>query len=52
VLEASGLLQPSQEPARHVFYTSGDPRAFEGIAERLLGVPVHAEGIGNRESHE
>jgi len=52
VLEQHGLRAVERGPALRLFYTSGDPRAFEDIAGRLLGVPVHAEGIGNRESRE
>jgi glutamate racemase len=40
VLEQNGLLRDSPEPARHLFYTTGDPKAFAAMAERLLGVPV------------
>lgn len=42
VLEQHGLRVGGGRPARRLFYTSGDPRAFEAIAGRLLGVPVWA----------
>lgn len=49
VLEQHGLRAARRGPARRLFYTSGDPRAFEIIAGRLLGVPVRAEGTGDAE---
>ncbi len=42
VLEQHGLRAQTHGPARRLFYTSGDLRAFEAIAGRLLGVPVRA----------
>lgn len=45
VLEQNGLLRNSQEPARHLFYTTGDPAAFAALAERLLGVPAQAQRV-------
>lgn len=47
VLEQHGLRAARRAPARRLFYTSGDPRAFEIIAGRLLGVPIYAEGKGD-----
>lgn len=43
VLDQHGLRKPTRDPARRLFCTSGDPRAFEAIAERLVGVRVRAE---------
>jgi len=43
VLEQDGLLRVSQEPARRLFYTSGDPATFAAIAGRLLGIPIQAK---------
>jgi len=48
VLEKNGLLRTSQEPAQRLFYTSGDPRAFAAMAERLLGLPIQAEPAAYR----
>ena len=48
VLEQHGLLRTSQESGQHLFYTSGDPRAFAAMAERLLGLPIQAEPAAYR----
>ena len=43
VMARNGLLRISHKPARHLFFTSGDPAAFAAAAGRLLGVPVRTE---------
>ncbi len=45
VLEEHGLRTQTGGPPRRLFYTSGDPRAFEAVAGRLLGMPVQAERV-------
>jgi len=45
VLEREGLANSRNRVGRHLFYTSGDPKAFAETVERLIGERVKAQQV-------
>lgn len=51
VLTQHHLPGRSGRTIRHLFYTTGDPEAFDAVAERLLGTPLRAHGMSWQDGH-